>query len=914
MFQTNMKIRYKDTADAALLNRAAGFDNIISVSGQNVFYGDSAADTVMNGNALYWEHNGEEGCLWLYHNGLCGHGYVIQDGHKYEVDAQSDDAVFPLTYVNGEGLTVTADLHAGTRNHPSTGGFVIYGALYYNGEKVFESYECDENGNMKAGQIDNGFLRSTFDGHLRFLITLSPLWDALGADTVHSFIGTDFNIYSGTIDISPDYSCISGGAIAEQATQFVEGVMVTTKGREYKLLTGKKLFAQLKAVDKSEDSSARVDELQKKFSAFGNAPMSITELFTLPAPDMYAANQKAVEVLYYLTIAYVADQTYNCGGQDIPWSNWFGMTKETAETRVKDIDYRILDLIEKNGDQRVKDFLLSYAKATLSNSYVSSPDTTLQDALSGAKSRLKGDKSYCSLPSLVSYYLQGDGEQGLSKDPGYCIAMEEINRYVYAKLTPNLLKYMESSPGEWAKKLYDQCCANLQMLKLTVLTGSKGSTEISHKTMMLNLLDHIKHDGIITNADGVSTPITYGAAIYAKVFNYQLSELADMLGEGYLDPKSANYIEMMKHIYGVFYAELQKTESDYFTKDILNAFQKEMKDFADLTQELFIQTCLEMTEAGINMISHGSTLTAVIPKLKNLSAKPWGATCGTVVSIIMYAASLASLSTVFMNWNKATGLEKAEAILICVQSVANIAVSGVKFASIRTLVNGNASPAEKINAALRLKFDGEEMSNIKGLAKVGEFENIEEFGMETGSRYGAELGADAAQNISKFTKFFRVAEAFVRALNVLLMGFIVVISSIEIAKEIATGGWNVSAVMEVLSTACFAATMVIDAVVLVGEIVFSATFSVLPVVGAVTALCGLVFQIVAMFTRKPKNPVVEFIRNVIVSFLNTLDIPSKEWVETQKSSTDQINTAITVKGLRKSTDNTEYFVLCLSEQ
>lgn len=913
MFQTNLKIRYKTEGNAALKKDAAGFAPNISVSGKHVLYGETAADTIQVDNALYWEHEGEEGCLWLYHNGLCGHGYVIQNGHKYELDAQSDDAVFTLTYKNAEGSTVTADLHAGTRNHPATGGFLAYGALYFHGNKIYESYECDEDGNIKEGQSDNGFLQSVFDGHLRFHISLAPLWDALGEDMVHNFIDPDFNIYSGTIDISPDFSRVTGGTIAEQNTKTVGDEKVTEKGREYKLLALNQCFKMLDSTDNVKLSSVRVDELKKSFRTFGNAPASITELFTLPAPDMYAANQKATETLYYLTIAYVADKTYNCGGQDIKWENWFGMNKQTAETRVKDIDYRILNLIGSQADQRVKDFLLKYAKATLSNSYVSSTDSTLQDALSGAKSRLNGDKSYCSLPSLVSYYLQGDGEHSLSNDPGYCIAIEEINKYVYAKLTPNLLKYIENKPEEWAEKLYAQCCANLQMLKLTAISGSKGSTDISHKTMMLNLLDNTKHDGIITNAQGVSTPITYGAAIYAKVFNLQLSEMADLLGDGYLDPKSANYIEMMKHIYGVIYGELQKAQSDYFTKDILEAFQNEMKDFADLTQELFVQTCLVMTESGLNMLAHGSSLTAVIPKLKSLSPKPWAATCGSVVSIIMYAASIASLSTVFMNWDKATGLEKAEAVLICVQSVANIAVSGVKFTSIRTLVNGNASPAEKINAALRLKFDGEEMSSIKGLAKAGGFENIEEFGMETGGRYGAELGADTAQNVSKFTKFFRVAEAAVRALNVLLMGFIVVISSLEIAKEVASGGWNVSVIMEVLSTACLAAAAVIDAIVLVGEIFFSATFTVLPVVGAVIALCGLIFQIVAMLTRKPKNPVVEFIKDVIVTFLNILDIPSREWVETQKSSKDRINTVLADEMTGQQNENAGVLVLRFSE-
>lgn len=185
---------------------------------------------------------------------------------------------------------------------------------------------------------------------------------------------------------------------------------------------------------------------------------------------------------------------------------------------------------------------------------------------------------------------------------------------------------------------------------------------------------------------------------------------------------------------------------------------------------------------------------------------------------------------------------------------------------------------------MQLKFDGEDMSNIKGLASVVESESIENFAVEHGGRYGMEVTQDLGVNISKFTKFFRIAEIAVRALNVLLMGLIIVVSSIEISKEIAIGGWTTAVIMEVLATGCFASVVIVDTVILIGEVAFAASFSVLPMVGAAIAFIGLIFQIVSMFTRKPINPIVEFIKVVIVGFLNTLELSSKEWVDKQNSS------------------------------
>lgn len=865
------------------INSSAG-DHCITLSNNKVFHNDIPVEAYQKDNALYWEGEKGKGYIQLYFHGLAGHGFLEQNGVKQEVSVQAEDAVYELTYTNGKGKHLVYTFSMGTRKNPQTGGYLLYGKLSLGNTMIIESYQCDENGNIKEGQRDNGFFRTSFDNdHLHADLDLSTRW-VVDADMVHDIFGEDFNLWSASFDFSPDYATISGH-VFEQKTD--KGV--TTKGTKYNLSGCQPNIKNQMSAQTPVLSDAQISHFTEALETYGNSILSLTELYTLPAPNMKDANELATRTLYYLAVYYVADMSYNCHGTDIKWSNWFGLTKEKARDQVVDISDQILHLVEGEGAvKKVQDFLIKYAEATLSSSYSSSTDTTITDALSGAKNRLK-DHAYCTLPDLCSYYLQGDGETCLSADPGYSIAMEEINKYAYAKLTPGLSKYIEDKNGGWAEKLYHQCLANLQQLRITKLSGSSGSTEISHKTMILNILDGSLHE-ISDDVEGKGkVTMTYGSAIYAKVFNIQLAELADSLGVEFVSVGSENFVKMMKEIYNILWGELQKETSDYFSKDILEQLQKMQKEYDDITQEEFVQSCIDISIAGMELIGEGKTLASLIPKLASLSEKPFAAYSATICSIVFYATSIASLATVFMNWDKATPAEKAEAILTCIQGVANIAVSAVKIYDIKVLIDPNASFDAKINSALRLKYDGEEMSTIKGLAKAkGGDADFAETIQDIGKQYSMEVidSTGERMQVSKATKFFRIGEIFVRALNVLLMGFMTVMAAIEIAKEAKEGGYTTTVCLEIVSTSLMAVSFICEAISFVGDII-GMTCSFIPIIGAVAALGGIIFQIVASSLRKPINPLAEFVKDTLVSFLNGLTIPSEQWVKEHKEK-DQL--------------------------
>lgn len=880
------KLKYHLMPENSENNLLKGIQNELIYDTGDVILGNEIQQTYQKDNALYWENSKEKGCVWTYYNGLAGHGKIRRNGLEQEVTVQADDVEYDICYRNGNLVKYTIAM--GTRKHPKTGGFIIYGCLYLNrdGEKIkiIESYQCDENGMMKPGEVDNGFFKTSLQERcLQLQIDCTSIW--FDAALVHELYGADFNLWSATLKLNLDCSCIEEGIVFEQGTSD-EGV--TTMGGKFTVIKTKSCFST--ALPEKPRRALKTDtvRLADSMLAMGNAPMSITQLYTLPAPNMKEANEEAIHVLYYLSVYYVSEKEYTLGGYTYKWNEWFGIPKETAKEEIIAVNKKILGLVDgEKAVDSVKKFLEKYAEIMLSYSYVNSREPDILKAFSTIRETLQKKASYCSLQELCAYYMEGDGEETLSADPGYIYAMEEINKYTYAKLTRGLEAYIEDSAGLWGQKLYEQCDTNIQQLRIVTLTSSDGSTEVSHKCMMLSVLDTELH--MISNSEikeDKAVSMTYSAAIYAKLFNLQLAEMANNLGIEFLCPEdmdsdtAAKYRhEIMTQVFGCLWDELHQENSNYFSKEVKDQFKEFAEASAKVAKETYIQHCLDITEYSLQLLNSGTSIISLLPKINTFANQQNKCTLAApIVSIVTYAMSMASLSTVFMDWKAATPVEKTEAVLICIQGVANISISAAKIADMRILL-GNASPEQKIHAATRLRYGGTDLDVLKSM---GSANNCDVDGLmeNAGKRYYAEVkDSGHASARAKFaTKFFKIAEIAVRVLNIIIMGFMAVVSAIQIDKDVRENGYTTSAYLSIISTSMMCISFICEGVTLVLDII-GVSCSFVPIVGAVAAFVGLVFSITASSLQVQKNPVVEFAKSYLVPFLNELPIPSKEWVE-----------------------------------
>lgn len=632
--------------------------------------------------------------------------------------------------------------------------------------------------------------------------------------------------------------------------------------------------------------------LADSMHAMGSVPMSITHLYTLPAPNMRAANEQAVQVLYYLSVYYVADKEYTLGSITYKWNEWFGIPKETAREKIIAVDKNILGLVDgKTAVDSVKKFLEKYAKAMLSYSYINSGDKNILRAFSTVQEKLQKEASYCSMQELCAYYMEGDEENTLSSDPGYIYAMEEINKYTYACLTQGLGAYIEDTAGKWGEKLYEQCSTNIQQLKITALTSSEGSTEISHKCMMLSVLDTNLYE--ITDSemeDGKSVMMTYSAAIYAKLFNLQLAEIADKLGIEYVSPEDMSSEEARKYrhdimtqVFGCVWDELHKETSNLFSKEVMEQFKKFVDASAKVAKETYIQHCLDISEYSLSMLNSGMSVVSLFPKLNEFAKQHKKCLLAApVVSIFTYAMSMASLSTVFMDWEAASAEEKAGAILVCIQGVANISVSGMRIANIFTLLDSNASAELKIHAATRLRYGGTDMDVLKSLG-ANDGLDIDSCMENAGKKYHAKVNdsVEASKRTEYATKFFKIAEIAVRILNIIVMGFMTVVSALQIDKDVKENGYTTSAYLSIVSTSMMCISFICEGVSFTLDLI-GVSCSFVPIVGVVAAFVGLVFSIASSAVQVSKNPVEEFAKKHLAPFLNDLPVPTKDWVEERK--------------------------------
>ena len=191
------------------------------------------------------------------------------------------------------------------------------------------------------------------------------------------------------------------------------------------------------------------------------------------------------------------------------------------------------------------------------------------------------------------------------------------------------------------------------------------------------------------------------------------------------------------------------------------------------------------------------------------------------------------------------------------------------------MLNPEASVSQKINAATVLKYGGEDFDVIAGAGKAGGTELVET--AENASRYVSSIQtqAGATAQLTKFTRFFRVAQIALRIINILILAFTVVMVGFDIANDFKYNRSDAIKAMDVLNIVFTGAACILEGVSLVLDLA-GVVCEAIPVLGAICMVLGFVFSIVSMILKakdQPEPPVIRFIKDEIVPFLKTLEEP-----------------------------------------
>lgn len=225
------------------------------------------------------------------------------------------------------------------------------------------------------------------------------------------------------------------------------------------------------------------------------------------------------------------------------------------------------------------------------------------------------------------------------------------------------------------------------------------------------------------------------------------------------------------------------------------------------------------------------------------------------------------------------------------RGVANISVSAEKILDIKTMIS-DASYEQKCNAALRLRQGGTDWDLVKSMGSANEC-NLEDIMLEGGKRYHATIGSteESTARVKFVTKFFKVFEIAVRILNIIMMGFMTVVSALQISKDVRENGYTTAACLSIVSTSMMCISFICEGASLTLDLL-GITYSVVPVIGVVAAFLGLVCSLAASAVHVQMNPVVEFAKKHLVPFLDSLPIPSEEWINDRKTTVSTVRAGI----------------------
>ncbi|MDR3765930.1 MAG: hypothetical protein Q3Y08_02690 [Butyricicoccus sp.] len=813
----------------------------------NAYYGNKT---------YYWEQGDASGCLYLDSFGLPLNGFLECKGTRrdfrcdYEIE-------FQMSYTSSANQEVPMRFCLG-REEDETGDGIFYCKFWAKDQLIVDH---------KKGDPLQTCFQMPVGEELCIDLDLSTIW-SIGASmmpngffvkNLHMVFGATFNDLTGSV------TEIEGPAGGDG------GVHNTLKGEVVIPEQDQVLYRARAAFQASQQTNARLKEnFRKKVGA--EPPCSIDELYTIPEPSAVVGDDhkvvtgqqqvqnKSAETLYYLAVYYMADTS----SEDVSYADMFGITKEYAKTRVEEISATLLDLVK---DTDVQSFLEQYAKATLGNAVAKSSDAQLQKSLD----EISDPAGRCA------YYMSGTTHDGaMNQNPGFSKAMQQINKYVYSAMSPTLRKYYANGPY-WAQKLYDYAVARKVLLKASTI---EGMSKVTHLSMILTFLDDQKHE-IPYQSGGktMTASLPYGAALYMQIYNLSMAEM--MNNVNFEADGKTTFLQIMENVFGVMYDELAKEKSDKFSDEILKEIKEELAEYGELTRKEFIDQCLNIADEAISGVGAIGDLLQCFSRINKWCAEhPKTLVFGKCAALSMYAFSMFFCAQMFTSWSELNTLQKAEAVGAFLAGAANAGETALRWLSIKTLLNPNASLADKLNAATRLKFGGENFDVIQGIGHVGGTDLVET--TENAARYVSSIQSSSGvtTQLSRFTKLFRIGEIALRIVNVVLLALAVVITTLDIIADFKNNRSAAIKALDILDAIGLGAAVILEAVSMTLDLV-GVVCDAIPIVGAICMLVGLIFSVAGMIVKaKSDPPMIRFIKTEIVPFLQNLPVPPVTSVST----------------------------------
>lgn len=624
-------------------------------------------------------------------------------------------------------------------------------------------------------------------------------------------------------------------------------------------------------------------------NGFDTAPLSVDDLFTLSAPPQMQiedpdnpgqyltvdgqqhVHQKSTELLSCLAAYYTAG--VESSDKQLTYADLYGYTKDYAKTQIIQVSPAIITEIEAEVDEKgrkyVVEFLKMFSDIILSSSYASSSNKYIQ----------KGFAKVTKPVERCQYYMANNHPGAMQHEKGYQVAMSIIDRYVYMSLVPRLKDYYGEQSEQWAEDLYYAALDRLVMLQLQTIGGSNRGTHLAKMLSILDSRKHVlrqsQHGDPVKDDDGKDVEMPYGAALYAQLFNMSLSEV----GNSFQGPDSeANFFKIMEIVFGDLYDKITGGQPSDIPEDVF----KELQKILEIDRDIFIVDQLCQLEEYLNFSMLTADLVSSIVK--------YGAATnvfGKITFCAMYAMIGASFSSVFTQWDSLTDAEKAEGILSCIFCIVGVAREAVTWRSVSQLVDPSTPPDVRTQAAYRLKYGGTDLEAIKNVIPQDPANpyDLSQRLNSASKQYSLEIHDPSGVKVklSFCSKVFVCLEISFRVMNVLLLGYAFIMSTLSLAELFKYDYSEALRAVSVINTILLAVSFVLelaDMGIRFGIITASAQIaSVIPGVGLGIMLLAFVFTIAELILKKDevKPPIQLIIEEHLAKTVAALPEPPSDW-------------------------------------
>ena len=461
------------------------------------------------------------------------------------------------------------------------------------------------------------------------------------------------------------------------------------------------------------------------------------------------------------------------------------------------------------------------------------------------------------------------------------------------------------TPEEWATEMYNAASDPAYVNNLAAITSIDTThSKLNRLSMMLYALDPTK---------SYASDLTQLVLIQLRVI------VTENIGK--LDPEILTDEKINSDLLGQLRDYLDNGKVGSMGQEALEQWAK---DYEAATKEIGINDfnlmqdwLLDVSKSAVSFVNN----LVKLPYWERLGqwqenfAKTWPktgaaftfASKGMVMLFKAASVGFAIMSFVgtIENWNKASLSTKVATIASGLELVfKGISMMPGAFEALGKGINGIR------NLSFRIEFDNVfsdlSMSDLENdlwnqearlldseLAELPAEENVAARALAQVVGEGAEVAVEGeAQAVTRWTKMADISGKIGRAMGIVAGAAVVVAMGIELAKNWDTMS-TVDKTLDIINIAAMGIGVIAEGIAFAGELglltlsEFIAE-TVIPVVGAVVAVIGLVITLVLIFTHKapppPDTPLDTYIKNTIVAFIQTLPQPSADWLKDHKSN------------------------------